>query len=93
MHTKLPKMTIDTNCISMLAERRGLYCMEGAPKPYQYITDNKELIIVSTSNGYLKVKHKDIPQIVEELKEMYWTMTDNEKSGRHIVYRREHEKL
>lgn len=67
MLNTVPKLKLNANCISVKASNMGLWCMRGEPLPIEYIVDKEEMLLVTDSHGYLRIPHRDLEQVIEEL--------------------------
>lgn len=66
--TRIPKINLNTEQIANRAQNQGLWCMRGEPMIFEYMVDDKNILIASNHGGYLIFPHEAIGQVVDELK-------------------------
>lgn len=76
----LPKIKIDTSKFLRQAEScADLITYDSDIFATGYVTDGKEILIITSSRGYLRMKEDDIRQLIEELQ---WIIENNDRFRR-----------
>lgn len=65
--TRIPKIHLNTDQIAAKAQNQGLWCMRGEPMIFEYMVNEKNILIASAHGGYLIIPHESIGQVLEEL--------------------------
>jgi len=65
-HTTFPNMAFDLDKICAKANNNGLWCMRGEPNIFEYMANDKN-VLIATSKGFLVVPHDALDQFISEL--------------------------
>lgn len=81
---RIPKINLNTEQIANRAQNQGLWCMRGEPMIFEYMVNEKNILIASAHGGYLIIPHEAIGQVINELEHIKDNLSDIEKGVKGI---------
>lgn len=77
---KIPRIKINLNAVMNSADsQRELLTYESKIHGTGYVTDQKEILIITDTRGYLRIKNEDAAQLIKEL---HYIIENNDRFGR-----------
>ena len=73
---ELPEFNLRTDSMASRAQKNGYWCMCGEVDNMEYIVDRENIVILTHSNGYIRIAPETLWQIIEELKSIADSLTD-----------------
>lgn len=72
----IPWLNLNTKAIATKGQNNGAWCMRGEPYTIEYIASEKNLLMLTSQDGYLILPLNSINQIIEELQSIADNLTD-----------------